>query len=144
MSDQTQGLYDPQTEKDSCGIGFVAHIKGEKSRGIVEQALEVLQRMAHRAATGADPLTGDGAGIMIQISHQFFKREGHKLGFEMPQARCYGVGQVFLPADGFARAECERIFAEVIHQEDQKLLGWRDVPVDPSKLGPVARGGCCR
>ncbi len=141
MSNKTQsGLYEPQTEKDSCGIGFVANIKGEKSRAIVEQALDVLKRMAHRAATGADPLTGDGAGIMVQIPHRFFKREGLKLGFEMPHRRCYGVGQVFLPSDAFARAECERMFAEVVHQEDQKLLGWRDVPIDPSKLGPVARG----
>ncbi len=136
----TQGLYEPSTEKDSCGIGFVANIKGLKSRAIVEQALQVLQRMAHRAATGADPLTGDGAGIMLQVSHRFFKREALKLGFEVPNRRCYGVGQVFLPSDPFARAECERMFADVIHQEDQKLLGWRDVPVDPSKLGPVARG----
>ncbi|MFZ5446840.1 MAG: glutamate synthase large subunit [Myxococcota bacterium] len=133
------GLYEPSTERDSCGIGFVANIKGQKSKAIVEQALEILKRMAHRAATGADPLTGDGAGILIQIPHRFFKREGLKLGFEMPRRRCYGVGQVFLPSDPFARAECERIFADVIHQEDQKLLGWRDVPVDPSKLGPVAR-----
>ena len=138
MNHDARGLYDPNTEKDSCGIGFVANIKGEKSRAIVEQALEVLQRMAHRAATGADPLTGDGAGIMVQISHRFWKREGLKLGFEMPHRRCYGVGQVFLPADAFARAECERIFAEVVHQEDQKLLGWREVPIDPTKLGPVA------
>ena len=102
MSEPGQGLYEPSTEKDSCGIGFVANIKGEKSHAIVEQALEVLQRMAHRAATGADPLTGDGAGIMVQISHRFFKREGLKLGFEMPQRRCYGVGQVFLPTDAYA------------------------------------------
>ena len=136
----SQGLYEPSTEKDSCGIGFVANIKGEKSRAIVEQALEVLQRMAHRAATGADPLTGDGAGIMLQIPHRFFKREGLKLGFEMPRRRCYGVGQVFLPTDPFARAEVERMFAEVVHQEDQRLLGWRDVPIDPTKLGPLARG----
>ncbi len=135
---QQEGLYEPSTEKDSCGIGFVANIKGQKSKGIVEQALRVLQRMAHRAATGADPLTGDGAGIMIQIPHRFFKREGLKLGIEMPNRRCYGIGQVFLPADPFARAEIERMFADVIHQEDQKLLGWRDVPVDPSKLGPTA------
>ncbi len=134
-----RGLYEPQTEKDSCGIGFVANIKGEKSRGIVEQALQVLQRMAHRAATGADPLTGDGAGIMLQVPHRFFKREAEALGLELPGRRCYGVGQVFLPADPYARAECERIFAEVVHQEDQRLVGWRDVPVDPSKLGPVAR-----
>jgi glutamate synthase (NADPH/NADH) large chain len=138
-SSSKQGLYEPQTEKDSCGIGFVANIKGDKSRGIVEQALEVLRRMAHRAATGADPLTGDGAGLMLQIPHRFFKREGAALGFDMPKRRCYAVGQVFLPTEPFARAECERIFAEVVHQEDQRLLGWRDVPVDPSKLGPLAR-----
>ncbi|MBL9039396.1 MAG: glutamate synthase subunit alpha, partial [Archangium sp.] len=136
MSD---GLYEPSTEKDSCGVGFVAHLRGEKSRDIVEQGLDVLRRMAHRAATGADPLTGDGAGILIQIPHRFFKREGLKLGFEMPRRRHYGVGQVFLPSEPYARAECERIFADVIHREDQKLIGWRDVPVDPSKLGPVAR-----
>ena len=133
------GLYDPATERDSCGIGFVAHLRGEKSRAIVEQALEVLHRMRHRAATGADPLTGDGAGIQVQIAHRFFKREGLRLGFEMPRRRCYGVGQVFLPNDPFARAECERIFAEVIHANGQQLLGWRDVPVDVSHLGPLAR-----
>ena len=133
------GLYDPQTEHDSCGTGFVAHIKGQASRAIVEQGLEVLERMRHRAATGADPLTGDGAGILVQLPHRFFHREGLKLGFDMPSPLRYGVGQVFLPADPFARAECERIFAEVIHQEHQRLLGWRDVPVDPSQLGPLAR-----
>lgn len=138
MSEQ-RGLYEPSTERDSCGIGFVANIKGEKSKAIVEQALEVLQHMAHRAATGADPLTGDGAGILIQIPHRFFKREGLKLGFEMPRRRCYGVGQVFLPADPYARAECERLFLEAIQLEDQKFIGWRDVPIDPSQLGPVAR-----
>ncbi len=133
------GLYTPSTEKSSCGIGFVANIKGVKSRGIVEEALVVLQRMAHRAATGADPLTGDGAGIMVQVPHRFFKREGLKLGFEMPRKRCYGVGQVFLPTERFAREECERIIADVVGLEEQKLLGFRDVPVDESRLGPVAR-----
>ncbi|MBL8912165.1 MAG: glutamate synthase large subunit, partial [Archangium sp.] len=135
-----QGMYEPSTEKDSCGIGFVANIKGQKSRGIVEQALDVLQHMAHRAATGADPLTGDGAGILLQLPHRFFKREGLRLGFDMPRRRCYGVGQVFLPADPWARAECERLFLDAIQLEDQKFLGWRDVPIDESKLGPVARG----
>jgi glutamate synthase (NADPH/NADH) large chain len=133
------GLYEPDTEKDSCGVGFVANIKGQASRSIVEQGLEVLERMRHRAATGADPLTGDGAGILVQLPHRFFHREGLALGFDMPTQQRYGVGQVFLPADPFARAECERIFAEVVHQEHQRLLGWRDVPVDPSHLGPLAR-----
>jgi glutamate synthase (NADPH/NADH) large chain len=133
------GLYDPQTERDSCGMGFVAHIRGEKSRGIVEQALEVLIRMRHRGSTGADPLTGDGAGIQLQLPHRFFKREGLKLGFEIPHRRCYGIGQVFLPADPAARAKCEQIFQEVVTSEGQRVLGWRDVPIDPSHLGPLAR-----
>src|SRR6185436_11426550 len=101
-------LYEPSTEKDSCGVGFVAHLRGEKSRAIIEQALEVLFRLKHRAATGADPLTGDGAGILLQLPHRFFKREGLQLGFEMPRRRCYGVAQVFLPSDRLAREACER------------------------------------
>jgi glutamate synthase (NADPH/NADH) large chain len=133
-------LYVPATEKDSCGIGFVAHIKGLKSRGIVEQALEVLHRMRHRAATGADPLTGDGAGILVQLPDRFFAREGARLGFTMPPKGAFGVAQVFLPADPFSRSECERMFVSVTEQEGQRVIGWRDVPVDPSVLGPVARG----
>ncbi|MBS1151640.1 MAG: Glutamate synthase large chain, partial [Myxococcaceae bacterium] len=120
-------------------MGFVAHIRGEKSRGIVEQALEVLIRMRHRGATGADPLTGDGAGIQLQLPHRFFKREGLQLGFPIPHRRCYGVGQVFLPTDPAQRAACEKIFEEVVAAEGQKVLGWRDVPHDPSHLGEVAR-----
>ncbi|MCC6332374.1 MAG: glutamate synthase large subunit [Myxococcales bacterium] len=137
---QTHGLYEPSTERDACGVGFVAHIKGVKSRAIVEQALEVLHRMRHRAATGADPLTGDGAGILLQLPHRFFKREALKLGFEKPRRRAYGVGQVFLPPEPEARAACERIFEEAVKEEGQRVLGWRDVPVDTSQLGPVARG----
>src|SRR5690606_37877423 len=84
------GLYEPDTEHDSCGIGFVAHIKGEKSRGIVEQGLEVLRRLSHRAACGADPDTSDGAGILLQLPHRFFKAEGLRLGLDMPRRRRYG------------------------------------------------------
>ncbi len=133
-------LYEPSTEKDSCGVGFVAHIKGHRSRGIVEQALEVLNRMRHRAATGADPLTGDGAGILVQVPDRFFAREGTRLGFSIPARGAFGVAQVFLPTDTFARAECERMLADVVEQEGQRVIGWRDVPVDPSVLGHVARG----
>ncbi|MEW6431000.1 MAG: glutamate synthase large subunit [Myxococcota bacterium] len=135
-----QGLYEPSTERDACGVGFVANIKGTKSRAIVEQALEVLHRMRHRAATGADPLTGDGAGILLQLPHRFFKREALELGLEKPRRRAYGVGQVFLPPEPAARAACERIFEDVVREEGQRVLGWRDVPVDSSQLGPVARG----
>ncbi|MFN7130734.1 MAG: glutamate synthase large subunit, partial [Myxococcales bacterium] len=133
------GLYDPQTEHDSCGVGFVAHIKGDKSRKIVEDALELLKRLEHRAACGADPDTGDGAGILLQLPHRFFKREGLRLGFDMPKRRRYAIGMVFLPADPAARQACERIFEEVVQKEGQRVVGWRDVPVDPSMCGRVAR-----
>src|SRR5690348_13066781 len=108
------GLYDPQLEHDACGVGFVAHLKGEKSRDIVEQGLEILNRLSHRAACGCDPETGDGAGILLQLPHRFFKREGLALGFDMPQRRRYAVAQVFLPPNPEARAACERIFEEAV------------------------------
>jgi len=133
------GLYDPIFEHDACGIGFVAHMKGEKSRGIVEQGLELLDRLSHRAAVGADPLTGDGAGILLQLPHRFFKRVGLELGFEMPRRRRYAVGQIFLPPARGARAACEQIIEDVIEEEGQRVLGWRDVPTDASNLGSVAR-----
>jgi glutamate synthase (NADPH/NADH) large chain len=132
------GLYEPSTERDACGIGFVAHIKGHKSRDIVEQALEVLNRLSHRAATGSDPETGDGAGILCQIPHRFFKREGLRLGFDMPRRRGYGVGMVFLPSDPAARRACEEVFEEVVREEGQRLVGWRDVPIDTRQVGRIA------
>ena len=132
------GLYEPITEHDACGVGFVAHIQGQKSREIVEQALEVLRRLSHRAATGSDPETGDGAGIQIQIPHRFFKREGIRLGFDMPRRRSYGIGMVFLPSDPAARRACEETLDQVVAEEGQRLVGWRDVPVDPGQVGRVA------
>ena len=134
-----RGLYCPETERDACGVGFVAHIRGQKSREIVEQALEVLRRLSHRAATGADPETGDGAGILLQVPHRFFKREGLRLGFDMPHRRGYGVGMVFLPADPAGRRACEQVLEEVVAEEGQRLLGWRDVPIDEAQAGPTAR-----
>jgi len=133
------GLYEPQTEHDACGIGLIAHIKGEKSHAIVEQGLEILNRLAHRAACGSDPDTGDGAGILLQLPHRFFKAEGLRLGFDMPRRRGYGIGQVFLPADANARKACEEIIEAVVEEEGLRVLGWRDVPVDNSQAGPTAR-----
>jgi glutamate synthase (NADPH/NADH) large chain len=133
------GLLEPAFEHDSCGIGFVAHLKGEKSRAIVVDALAVLGRLSHRAAVGADPLTGDGAGIHLQLPHRFFKREGLQRGFEMPRRRGYGIGQVFLPRDDRQRAACERIVEQTVAAEGQRVLGWRDVPVDDRCVGDVAR-----
>ncbi|MBZ4410745.1 glutamate synthase large subunit [Myxococcus sp. XM-1-1-1] len=132
------GLYEPETEHDACGVGFVAHLRGERSRGIVEDALELLNRLSHRAAAGKDPRTGDGAGILVQLPHRFFEHEAPDLGFELPPRRQYGVAQVFLPKEVDARAACEAALEEVVVEEGQRVLGWRDVPVAPEHLGPVA------
>ncbi|MFL5345577.1 MAG: glutamate synthase large subunit [Hyalangium sp.] len=133
------GLYEPETEHDACGVGFVVHIKGEKSRGIVDDALELLNRLSHRAAAGRDPETGDGAGILVQLPHRFFEREAARLRIELPPRRQYAVAQTFLPTDPYARSVCEAILEEVVVEEGQRVLGWRDVPVAPEHLGPLAR-----
>ncbi len=126
-------------ERDACGVGFVAHIKGVKSRSIVEQGLEILRRLSHRAATGADPQTGDGAGISIQLPEAFFRGEGERLGLAMPARRRFAVGNVFLPPDPTLRAACEGSLERAIRDEGQELIGWRDVPIDPAHVGTVAR-----
>jgi glutamate synthase (NADPH/NADH) large chain len=133
------GLYEPTTEHDECGVGFVVNIKGVRSREIVEQGLEILKRLSHRGACGCDPETGDGAGILMQLPHEFLIREGRALGFDMPQPGRYAVGTVFLPSDVRSRLACEKIVEEIVEAEGQKLLGWRDVPIDPSVIGRIAR-----
>ncbi|MEZ4433778.1 MAG: glutamate synthase large subunit [bacterium] len=132
-------LYLPETEHDACGLGFVAHIKGHKSRAIVEDALEILRRLAHRAAAGQDPETGDGSGILLQLPHRFFKREGLARGWEIPRRRGYGVAMVFLPAEETPRRLCEAALEEAVRAHGQRVIGWRDVPVEPAVLGPLAR-----
>ncbi|MGZ8393510.1 MAG: glutamate synthase large subunit [Nitrospira sp.] len=134
-----QGLYDPQHEKDSCGVGFVVDIKGQKSHLIVQQGLQVLENLAHRGAQGCDPCTGDGVGILLQVPHEFFKRVTKDIGIKLPGAGEYGVGMLFLPPDADARKQCETVFARVIKDEGAKLLGWRDVPVKSDAIGPLAR-----
>jgi len=134
-----QGLYDPQLEKDSCGVGFVVHIKGRKSHQIVENALTVLENLAHRGACGCDPKTGDGAGILIQVPHDFLKKECKTLSIHLPSAGDYGVGMVFLPQDKDDRQYCVAVLEETIKEEGQVLLGWRDVPVVSKAIGHVAR-----
>jgi glutamate synthase (NADPH/NADH) large chain len=133
------GLHDASSERDACGVGFVAHVRGEKSRAIVDDALAILARLAHRAATGADVDTGDGAGIHLQLPHRFFKAEALRLGIEVPRRRRYGIGQLFLPAEPQARAACEQIVADVVAEEGQQVLGWREVEIDATQVGPVAR-----
>jgi glutamate synthase (NADPH/NADH) large chain len=125
--------------RDACGVGFVADIKGTRSHAIVEQGLEILRRLSHRAATGADPDTGDGAGISIQLPEKFLRGEAERLGLELPPGRRFAVGNVFLPPDPAMRAACEQLIEGAVHDEGQRVVGWRDVPIDPSVAGPVAR-----
>ncbi|MBK5268358.1 MAG: glutamate synthase large subunit [Acidimicrobiia bacterium] len=129
------GLYDRSLDHDSCGIGFVADIKGRKSRSIIDQGLTVLTNLTHRGAVGADPLAGDGAGLLIQLPDAFFRREAASLGFELPPVGEYGIGMCFLPRNVVHRVVCENALVEIILREGLTFLGWRDVPVDSSCLG---------
>jgi glutamate synthase domain-containing protein 2/glutamate synthase domain-containing protein 1/glutamate synthase domain-containing protein 3 len=134
-----QGLYDPRFEHDSCGVGFVCDIRGRKSHAIIQQGLEVLRRLSHRGATGADPKTGDGAGILIQIPHEFFAQVCAQSNIDLPKEGEYGTGLIFLPTIEKERRFCKGIFSQVIEEEGQVLLGWRQVPVDNSGIGKAAR-----
>ncbi len=141
-----QGLYDPRHERDACGVGFVANIKGKRNHDMVRQGLQILENLTHRGAVGADPLAGDGAGILIQVPDAFLRKSCAALGITLPAEGEYGVGMLFLPRAAAARAACEQVLADKIAAEGQILLGWRDVPVDNSSLGesvkaaePVAR-----
>src|SRR3954466_15250179 len=133
-----QGLYDPAHEHDACGVGFVVHVKGQRSHAIVEQALKVLINLLHRGACGCEANTGDGAGILIQMPDRFFRREAPRLGFALPPERHYGAGFVFLPKDGDLRARVEALVEDIVREEGQRVLGWRDVPTDHSSVGPSA------
>ncbi len=130
-----QGLYDPANEHDACGVGFVAHIKGKKSHSIVEQGLQILKNLTHRGAVGADPLAGDGAGILLQMPDAFLREEMAQQRIKLPPAGQYGVGMVFLPQEPASRIACEYEIERAIKEEGQTLLGWRDVPCDNSELG---------
>ena len=130
-----RGLYDPALDKDSCGVGFVANIKGVKSHQIIEDGLKILCNLEHRGAVGADPRMGDGAGILVQIPHKFFAKEAARLGFTLPKPGEYAVGQLFMPRDSHWRSIIRDIYAEMIAREGLTLLGWRDVPSDNSTLG---------
>jgi len=134
-----QGLYDPAYEHDACGVGFVVDIKGRRSHAIVTQALTVLKNLLHRGACGCEPNTGDGAGVLIQMPHAFLLRECAKLGIALPALKWYGAGLVFLPTDPAQAAHCQQVFEEIIREEGQALLGWRDVPTDDSPIGPSAK-----
>jgi len=135
-----QGLYDPRNEHDACGIGFVANVRGHKSHDIIRKGIEVLINLTHRGACGCDPETGDGAGVLIQIPHDFFARECAGLGFNLPGPGAYGVGMTFLPVEKHQRLQCEGILERILREEGLSLLGWRDTPVNATAIGRVARG----
>ena len=136
---EEQGLYHPGYERDACGIGFVASIKGQKSHDIILKGIQVLVNLAHRGACGCDPVTGDGAGILIQIPHEFFERECARLGFTLPPPGEYGVGLVFLPVEKHHRLTCEGIIERIVREEGLSVLGWRDTPIDANAIGRIAR-----
>ncbi len=134
-----QGLYDPQFEHDSCGAGFVVNIAGKTSHLIIDQALTVLENLAHRGASGSEADTGDGAGILIQTPHSFLVKECAALGFDLPGPRYYGVGMFFMPNDSVLRHDFEQRVERIVVDEGQKVLGWRTVPTDGRSLGPTSR-----
>src|SRR6187402_2096880 len=128
------GLYDPRREHDACGVGFIAQMKGVKSHKIVEDGLAMLENLTHRGAVGADPLMGDGAGVLVQIPDRFFRQEMAKQGIELPPVGHYGVGHWFMPRDTAMREHVNEIIAESAQSEGLPLIGFRDVPVDNASL----------
>src|SRR6266566_971186 len=134
-----EGLYDPQFEHESCGVGFVVNIKGKKSHAIIEQSLQVLLNLDHRGACGCEANTGDGAGILIQPPHECLKLVAKEGRVTLPARGEYGVGMAFMPHKRSQRAECEKIFANIVAEEGQRLLGWRTVPTNNVSLGATAK-----
>ena len=136
---EAQGLYRPEQEHDACGLGFVANIEGHKSHDIVLKGIKILVNHTHRGACGCDPETGDGAGILIQIPHEFFERECAKLGFTLPPPGEYGVGMMFLPVEQHDRMLAKGIVEQTAKKLGLSVLGWRDTPIDGNTIGRVAR-----
>src|SRR5215468_7485157 len=134
-----QGLYDPRYEHDSCGVGFICHIKGKASHKIVNDALRMLENMSHRGACGCEPDSGDGAGILVRTPDKFLRRECKKMGIELPPPGQYGVAMCFLPQEQSACQECEQTLERIARDNGMVVLGWRDVPVDNRKIGPTPK-----
>ncbi|QOG08284.1 glutamate synthase large subunit [Aureimonas sp. OT7] len=128
------GLYDPANEHDACGVGFIASMKNQRSHDVVQKGLKILENLTHRGAVGADPLVGDGAGILVQLPHEFFKAEMAAQGVDLPEPGHYGVGFVFMPQDEARRLHFKEVFEKAAAEEGQQVIGWREVPVDNSCL----------
>ncbi len=140
LNSKTQGLYQSNQEHDACGVGFVAHIKGQKSHAIVSQALKILENLDHRGAVGADKLMGDGAGILIQIPDALYREEMALQGIALPPMGEYGVGIIFLPKEQASKQACEQELERAIKAEGQVLIGWRDVPINADMpMSPTVR-----
>jgi len=131
------GLYDPANEHDACGMGFVANIRGEISHDVILKGIEILENLNHRGGAGCDPCTGDGAGLLLQVPDGFFRKHAVELGFELPEAGGYAVGMTFL--DEACGDWQQQVVGEIVEAEGQRLLGWREVPVDPEAIGDIAR-----
>ena len=136
---QQQGMYRPEFEHDNCGIGAVVNIKGKKTHDTVANALKIVEHLEHRAGKDAEGKTGDGVGILLQISHKFFKKACKKEGFEIGDEREYGIAQFFFPQHEIKRAQAKKMFEIILEKEGLELLGWRQVPVFPEVLGHKAR-----
>ena len=137
--EEQQGLYRREFEHDNCGIGAVVNIKGKKTHETVANALRIVEHLEHRAGKDAEGETGDGVGILLQISHKFFKKVCKKEGFDIGGEREYGIAQLFFPQHEIRRAQAKKMFEIILEKEDLKLLGWRTVPVFPEVLGSKAR-----
>ena len=135
---QQQGLYDPRFEHDNCGIGAVVNIKGIKSREVVENALRIVENLEHRAGKDGEGKTGDGVGILLQISHDFFKQEAKSVGITLGNERDYGIGMFFFPQNELKRNQEKKLFEVIVQKEGMEFLGWRTVPTNPEVLGQKA------
>ena len=136
MKPKQQGLYSPEFEHDNCGAGFICNLEGKQTNDIIHKAIDILIRLEHRGAVGADGRTGDGAGILIEIPHQFFKKVCE---FELPDFKEYAVGMLFLPQASNQLKICQTIFEEELENQKLDLIGWREVPIDASCLGSIAK-----
>ena len=135
---KAQGLYDPRFEHDNCGIGSVVNIKGIKTHETVENALKIVENLKHRAGKDAEGKTGDGVGILLQISHKFFKKTCEPLGIRLGEERDYGIGMFFFPQEELKRNQAKKMFEVIVEKEGMEFLGWREVPTDPTTLGQKA------
>ena len=139
LPDGSDSLYEARNEHDACGLGFVVDLKNGATHRTVEMGLEILRRLAHRGATGSDPNTGDGSGILVQIPHRYFERALYHEGRELPLAGDYGVAQCFFSRDEGQRHLQMKILTDIVRHHNQKVIAWRDVPVDLRVIGPMAR-----